>query len=274
MKQSVTIALSILLLASQYAYAATYTVARAPQQSKEVTLRSWGPFVEYLNNNTEHEFKLLVFESREKFELGLANAKFDFAFGNPGYAVIARHMHGYTPLLRSSQKQLKGIIVARKDSLFNSVADMEGARIAFPDPTAFAASLYIRFNLTKQRKLNFKEVYVGSHDNVYRNVLVSSDLAGGGVRRTLEREPEGLKKQLKIIYETPGIAPHPLIAHKRVPKEVRQSVIHAVLELQNSDSGKALLHKAKLRKPVIVDYEKDYAPIESLALEMYEYLRN
>jgi phosphonate transport system substrate-binding protein len=87
--------------------------------------------------------------------------------------------------------------------------------------------------------------------------------------RTLQREPAELQNQLRVIYETPGIAPHPLIAHPRVPVDVQVMVSDAILKMAGTPSGKRLLAAVMIEEPVLADLQRDYASLSALGLEDY-----
>lgn len=251
------------------AVAREYVLARAPQMSAVALSEAWLPFLKRLLDDTGIAIRLKVYPSRQEFEGDLFSGSPDFAFMNPYYAVLVRQRHGYIPLVRDNTKQLHGVIVVRKDSAIRSIEELEQQTIAFPSPNAMAASLYPRALLAEQFNLSFQPMYVGTHENVYRAVLLRRAAAGGGVVRTLETEPEELKSQLRILYTTPGVAPHPLVAHPRVPAVVRERLTTAIIKLHNDAQGRALLHAVKLNKPVRVDYERDYVTLEKLGLEGY-----
>ena len=246
-----------------------YVIGRAPQLSAVAVSQVWTPFIEYLNEHTDYKFKLKVYQERRDFEQDVVRGNLDFYYGNPGYFVVGKKLQGYDGLVRSNKKQLKGIIVVRADSDITHVSQLENKVIVFPGKNAFAASLYIRSLLSEEMKLPFQAQYVTGHDNVYRAVALGRYPAGGGVVRTFDREPAALKNKLKIIYETPGMAPHPVAVHPRVPFAVKKALADTVLEMANLPEGKAILKKIKIQKPVKVDYKRDYLPIEAIALNMY-----
>ncbi|MDH5409194.1 MAG: phosphate/phosphite/phosphonate ABC transporter substrate-binding protein [Gammaproteobacteria bacterium] len=249
----------------------TYVLARAPQLSPTILAKTWGPFVKRLSEITGRKIELKVYLHRSDFEKDIMGGKVDLFYANPGYLIAANRKHAYVPLIRSSQKKLKGIVVVRQDSVYKNIQDIKGQTIVFPSPKAFAASLLVRSNL-KNLGVKFKSEYVKSHDDVYRSVVYRRFAAGGGVYRTFNRESANLKKNLRVLYETPGIQPHPLAAHPRVPKSVRQAIQSAVLAMADSAEDNKHLNKIKLRKPVKADFKRDYLPIQKMALEMYSYL--
>lgn len=246
-----------------------YILARAPQVTPQKTIKHWQPFVNYLSKATGIKIKLKVYEKRDSFQADLKKGTPDFYYGNPGYAVVMKKLHNYRPLVRSGNKQLKGIITVKSDSNIKSIKQLNNKKITFPGPNAFAASLYLRSQLKNNEKIDFTPTYVRGHDTVYKTVLRGKSMAGGGVYRTLGQEKQENKKQLRVIYETPGLSPHPLAAHPRVAESVSKKITAAILDMQNNKKGKSILSKIKLKKPVAADYKRDYMPIEDIAISMY-----
>ena len=250
----------------------TLILGRAPQLSASKTSELWVPLTKYLSENSGINVSLKVYTERSAFEHDIQNASIDLYYGNPGYGVIGHIMHGYTPIIRSDKKMLEGIIVTKKSSGITQVQQLNNQIIAFPAKNAFAASRYIRSRLTSDFGITYQPVYIGTHDNTYRAVLLGKAVAGGGVKRTLEQEPPRLRDQLQIIYTTPGMRPHPLMAHPRVSKKSVKKIQQLILALKETEDGRKLLKLLKIRRPVIANYQKDYKPIEAFALSMYQSL--
>jgi len=251
-----------------------YVFARAPQLSPTLISKLWSPFIKTLSTSINKKIILKIYHSREEFESDLRKGNVDFYFGNPGYGVVGHLRHGYIPLIRSDKKKLEGIIVVKKDSGIKNISQLQNKIISFPSKTSFAASLFLRKNIDTQFNINYKTSYSGTHDNTYRAILIGKVDAGGGVTRTLQQEDKKLREQLKIIYTSPGIQPHPIMAHPKVPKEIQQAVQKAILDLDKSENGKGILKKIKLQKPVIANYKRDYKNIEGTSSKMYRYLLN
>ncbi|MDJ0701483.1 MAG: phosphate/phosphite/phosphonate ABC transporter substrate-binding protein [Woeseiaceae bacterium] len=248
-----------------------YVLARAPQLSPLQLVKTWQPLVDYLAAETQSRIELKVYDERSDFESDLVEGTPDFIFGNPGYFVVANELHGFVPLVRSDKSRLKGIIVTRKDSPIGTIEDLKHQAIAFPSPHAMAASLYVQA-LLSSKDIPFTPHYFRTHDNVYRHVANGGFAAGGGVYRTLNLESAALKDTLRVLYETPGIAPHPLSANPDVPIALRSAVTTAILNLTNTEQGRALLASVKMEQPVAADMERDYIPVRDISLRMYHYL--
>lgn len=154
----------------------------------------------------------------------------------------------------------------KKEGGIKQISDLQGQRVDFPAPNAFAASLLLRSYLS-QLKINIKPQYVKTHSNVYRSVLIGDAAAGGGVNKTLEAEPEEIQKKLRVIYETPGYRSHPIIASPAVSKKLRDNIQKSFIALSKTPQGRELLAGVQLNDPIAVSYEKDYRPLEQLGLQ-------
>jgi phosphonate transport system substrate-binding protein len=259
----------VLLGASVSNTATAYTLAIVPQAPPAETYRRWVPFAEYVQRATDQRLQVRVYRTFDEFETDLANGRVDFAYMNPYQFLMAHKAQGYLPLVRDGSRLLSGLLVVRRDSPIQSVQQLNGQEIAFPDPNSFGASLYMRALLQEKEKIHFTARYLTTHANVYRHVLLGSVAAGSGVNVTLANERPETRAALRVLYETPGTVPHPLCAHPRIPAAVREAVTRAVLAMAKDEDGRAILKRSDLMQPVRASYARDYQPLEKLALQKY-----
>ena len=246
-----------------------YGFSVVPQQEPILIQRNWAPFLKALSLRTGMQFKLHIARSIPDFEAEVRQGLADFVYMNPYHAILTRHQTGYEPLIRNSAKELHGILVVRQDSGITAVTQLDGKDVVFPSPNAFGASLFMRALLDSKWGIRISPRYVGTHANVYRKVLYKKAPAGGGVDKTLRQEHPSLQKQLRVLYKTPGSAPHPLSVHPRVPTVLAQRVQQAILDMWQDKTERHLLDKVQLSTPISADYQRDYAPLEALSLENY-----
>lgn len=255
-------------IGTQNAKVPTYSFYVVPQLAVSDTYLAWTPLLDRIGKNLNICFDLKVLSGIPRFEADLVEGKPDFAYMNPYHLLIARKKQGYLPVVADSQNQLSGIIVVRKDSKISSIKELNGENVAFPAPNAMAASLLVMAELDKQ-KIRVTPVYVKTHGNVYRSVAIGDFIAGGGVNNTFKRESEALQKELKVIFETPKIMPHPIAAHPRIPKEVRIEVARSFIDLAKDPNMAVQFDAIQIPKPIAVSYERDYQNLEKLSLEKF-----
>jgi phosphonate transport system substrate-binding protein len=258
-----------LLAASFLTQAANYTLAVVPQASPAETYRRWAPFTEMLQQIIGQNLQLRVYRTFDEFETDLVNGRVDFAYMNPYHFLMARKAQGYLPLARDNSRLLSGQLLVRRDSPLKSVKDLNGQTIGFPDPNAFAASLYMRALLHEKVKIRFTARYLGTHANVYRHAILGDVAAGSGVNVTFMRERPETRAELRVLYETPGTAPHPLCAHPRVPAVLREAVTQAIVEFGKNENGRTMLMQVDMIQPVRAVYARDYQPLEKLDLQKF-----
>ena len=246
----------------------TYILAVVPHQLPMFVYKEWTPMVTQLSRRIGAKIELRTYQTIPRFEADVFGGIPDFAFMNPYHEVMAKQAQGYIPLVRG-RKSLSGVLVVRRESLIKSVHELNGETLAFAAPNAFGSSLYMRALLTEQFKIKFRPYYVDAHNEVYRHVILGEAVAGGGIRHTLEIETEAVKKQLRILFETPKTASHCLSVHPRVSPAVRKIVLNTILGLGAKKSEEKWLEKIQLAAPVKANYDKDYKPLEALGLDKY-----
>lgn len=247
---------------------AKFTFAVVPQYSAIELHNDWAPVLQRISREAGITLELKVATSIPKFESDFLKGTPDFAYMNPYHAVMARKAQAYVPLLRDS-KPLSGVLLARKDGPFKSPRDLAGQTIGFPAPNAFGASLYMRALLSESEKIRFEARYLGTHSNVYRHVMRQDVAAGGSVMAAFNDEIPEIREQLAVIYKTPEVASHPVMAHPRMPETTRKAVTNAFLAMTQDEAGRALLKSIRTPNPVMASYPLDYFPLEKLNIHKY-----
>ena len=259
-------------LAPWMAYAQTdakaLTLAVVPQFQAADVHRNWTPVIERIKQVTGLNVVLRITKDIPTFEDEFQAGQADLVYLNPYHQVMAHRAQGYVPLVRDAQL-LTGIVVVRKDDPIQSMAQLAGKEIAYPAPNAFGASLLVRSHLAEVDKVQTQPFYAKTHTNAYRQVIVGKSAAAGGVRATLEKEPDEVRAALRVLWETPGAAPHPLSAHPRVPAQQAQAIANAILKMAAEPQGQELLKAILMPQPVRADYARDYRPLEKLKLDKY-----
>lgn len=242
-----------------------------PQQAASKLAASWTPVLDFLSAKTGYQIRFETAKDIPTFEKRLADGEYDFAYMNPyTYTVVHRSAAGYWAFARERDRKLTGILVVAKDSPIQKLEDLAGKEIAFPAEPAIAASVIPRAHLTK-RKIAFTPKYVGSHDSVYLSVARGIYPVGGGVRRTMEGLSKEVQDQLRVLWSTPSYTPHPVAAHKRVPKEVVNRVKAAMLAMDQDEQGKKLLNGITF-SGIQTAQDKDYDDLRALGITISEHL--
>ncbi|MGD8925559.1 MAG: phosphate/phosphite/phosphonate ABC transporter substrate-binding protein [Thioalkalispiraceae bacterium] len=242
-----------------------YTLGIVPQYDSRKISQIWQPLIDEINRVSGITLNLVGSPSIPAFERSFEKGAYDFAYMNPYHILVANQAQGYQPIIRDVGRQLYGIIVVRKDSPVTSLQDLEGKVVAFPAPNALGAALIPRYTFAKKFNVKIKPKYVKSHSSVYLNVLLRQAAAGGGVQKTLQGQPAELQDQLRVLYETDKVAPHPIAVHPRVPVKDVEKVRQAILAISKTKRGERWLRKIPINRAGEASLE-DYAPLKDMGL--------
>jgi len=243
----------------------SYTIGVVPQYEQRKLFDIWQPIIMALEQELDFNLELIGSPKIPVFEKKFLAGEYDFAYMNPYHLLKANESQGYIPLVRDT-RQLKGILVVKKDSPYQQVSDLDKKIIAFPSPNALGASLLMRADLNTLLQLEFFPRYVQTHSSVYLNVALGQTAAGGGVLGTLKQQPPELRERLRVIYETRGMNPHPLSAHPRVPEADREAFQRAWLKLAATTGGKQLMSRIPMPQPVKAELQ-DYDAMHAWGLD-------
>ena len=264
---AIFLGLQIGVLSSAYA-AQEYTLGVVPQFDSRKIAKIWQPIIKQIEQVSGIKLKLVGAPSIPAFEKSFSNGEYDVAYMNPYHALVAHQEQQYQPIIRDVGRKLYGIIVVRKDSPITTVKDLQGKTIAFPSPNALGAALIPRTEFATKFNITVKPKYVKSHGSVYLNVLLGQTQAGGGVKKTFDRQSAEIKDQLRILYKTTKVAPHPLVVHPRVSAADVEKLKHAILAIGKTKNGQAMLVKVPFKKAGQASLN-DYLPLKEMGLDKF-----
>lgn len=259
-------ALAVLLLgtppASRGGEGAVYQVGVIPQAPPVAMFEKWGPLLERLSARSGATLRAKLYEDMGAFEADFQTGGPDFLFAHPVMATVAHRTQGYIPLVRD-RRELSGWIFVRRDSPYQSIADLEGKRIAFVGDRSFC-SILVRMAIAAcpTATVSFDRSYAGSTRNVLRAVVLGKADAGASLDAALETEPGELRDLIRPILVSPSSPPHPLSAHPRVPAALRARITAAILAMGRSERDRALLAAIRMPDPLPADYDRDYRGLE------------
>ncbi len=222
-----------------------FTFGVVPQQSAQVLAKRWSPVMSYLSERTGLDIRFTTAKDIPTFEQRLAAGEYDVAYMNPYHFTVFNEAPGYQAIAKEKGKQIKGILVVRKDSLLENLSDLDGRHVAFPSPAAFAASIIPRAKIDLEG-VSIKPEYVSSHDSVYRSVAQGFFPAGGGIIRTFNNADESVREQLRVLWTSPGYTPHAIATHPHLSPGDKGKIQQALVDIAITPEGQALLMTLKI----------------------------
>ncbi len=244
-----------------------YTIGVVPQFEQRKLYATWKPIVDELETRTGLKFNLVTTLKIQDFEKAIARGEFDFIYVNPYHVLQVHDAQGYIPLV-ADKTPLRGILVVHKGGPIEKPEDLNGKTVAFPSPNALGASLLVRADLENIFHVSITPLYVTTHSSVYLHVAKDMAAAGGGVEKTLMEQDPSVRDELRVIYTTRACPSHPLAAHPRVAKKVREQVRMSLLSLNKAETTREMLKKIPATELIPVGYN-DYAIMRKWELEKY-----
>jgi phosphonate transport system substrate-binding protein len=254
-------------LSSGWAGAATYTFGVVSQFEPRRMFAIWQPIIDELERRTGDRYKLTIPLTITEFEQKLDRGEFDFVYANPYHIMRVYPRQGYIPLVRDSVP-LRGIVVVRKDSPVEGPRDLAGKLLAVPSPNSIGGSLLIRADLDRLFGVRVRIINVKTHSSAYLNALNGLADAAGGVEKTLAEQDPAVRNGLRVIYTTREMPSHPIAAHPRIDKSVREAVRKALLDMAATATGRTMLTDVPMRQPVSASID-DYLVMRNWGLESY-----
>lgn len=241
------------------------SVGIVPQQAASELARAWIPLLQEVGRRARVQLTFRTASDIPAFEDRVMKGEFDLAYMNPYHYTVFSNKPGYQAFLKEKDRKLVGIIVVPKGSPVQSLEQLQGKRVAFPAPAAFAASILPRAEFTRHH-LAIEARFVSSHDSVYKGVASGLFEAGGGIQRTLEAMEPEVASQLRVLSRTPAYTPHALAIHPGVSAEVAERLRQAFIALDGDEAGRALLEPLNF-KGLVTATDSEWDSIRALRLK-------
>jgi phosphonate transport system substrate-binding protein len=244
-----------------------YVVGVHPLHNPQRLMKVYGPIVEYINAAIpEVRLKLEASHNYREFNKKLYSGHFDFAMPNP-YQTILSLKHGYRVFGKmGDDKDFCGIILVRKDSGIRTVSDLKGKKVAYPAPTALAATMMPQYYLLTHGidvNRDIENLYVGSQESSIMNAVLGHVAAAAtwpAPWKTFSAEHPGLANQLEVKWRTDSLINNGWVVRKDIPPELVDKFASALFGLSNSASGRKLLERLPIShfEPAT---DSTYAPV-------------
>lgn len=233
----------------------TYIFSVHPLHNPKRLHAIFNPLMEYLSK--EIDGVKFVFEASRNYaayDERLYGGIPHFSLPNP-YQTINSLKHGYHVFGKMGDDQnFRGIILVRKDSGIEKVADLKGKTISYPAPTALAATMMPQYFLHSRGLDVMNDVtssYVGSQESSIMNVFYK-DVAAGATWpqpwKALVKERPELERELVVKWQTDTLPNNGLVVRDDVSESIVAQVASLLFNLQNNKQGQEWLEKMELSR--------------------------
>ncbi len=258
-----------------------YVVGIHPLHNPKRLMEVYGPVVEHVGRQLPGvRLRLEASRNYDEFDRKLYSGHFDFAMPNP-FETISALKHGYRVFAKmEDDHEFRGIILIRRDSGIQSVADLKGRAISYPAPTALAATMMPQYYLHTHGIDVNRDVetrYVGSQESSILNVLRGHVAAGATWPvpwKSFSVEHPELASQLEVKWETESLLNNAWVVRQDVPDDIARGFERALMAMNDSEAGRRMLQKLPISRfepatdatyaPVVAFLEKFSKEVRSI----------
>ena len=236
----------------------TYIFGIHPLLNSKKLFEVYQPLVDEINKNMKNS-KIILESSRNyaSFNKKMIAGHFDFALPNP-YQTITSLNYGYKVFGKmGDDSSFRGIILLRKDSKIKKVSDLKGKVVAYPAPTALAATMMPQYYLQTHGLDINKDItnkYVGTHASSIMNVYLKKSTASATwplAWKSYIKENPQIANEVEIRWQTKELINNGLIVKLKTPQDIVDIFSNVIFNLQNTKKGKKILEPMEISK-----YEK------------------
>ena len=240
-----------------------YVFAVHPLHNPARLFEVYAPLIDYLNQVIpEASFRLEASRNYEEFEKKLYARSPDFALPNP-YQTLNALRYGYHVIAKmGDDDKFTGIILLRRDSKIKQISDLKGQKIAFPAPTALAATMMPQYYLQAHGLdvgRDIESLYVGSQESSIMGVYLGNVAAGATWPLPwleFQKEHPGKASELEVKWETQPLINNSVVARDDVSAELAQRVAQSLNSLHTTDEGRLILARMQLSRFELADDQR------------------
>ena len=218
----------------------------------------------------------------QAFEKKMRSRAPAFLMPNPWQTIEAMKVGYHVIAMWGDAEDFRGIILVRRDSGIKTPDALRGKVVSYPSPTALAAAIMPQYFLHGRGldvRKDIRNLYVGSQESSIMNVVLGQSAAGATWPppwRLFQKEHPTEAAQLEVAWETPSLVNNSVMARDDVPESVSRVVRQALLDLERTTEGQAVLagmetarfHPADdatydVVRQYVARFERDVRPVEA-----------
>ena len=202
--------------------------------------------------------RILVVEKMQTLAQALKEGKADIFHDSVVPVLVLSKWAGAVPILRQwkyGEADYEGVIVVKKDSGIDSLADLKGKVIAFEEPHSTSASILPRM-LFEEKKIKLIQVkaggavkpdsvgYIYGADGSSVNVLMTGRVdAATTVSREIERLKPEVRDSLKVIGKTVSVPRQLIAVRKDLDPKIVKGLTELLVKMDEDPEGQGVLKR-------------------------------
>ncbi len=250
------------------------TLGIFPRRNSQISYELFSPMAKYLSSELGRPVILDISSDFESFWRKLATGKFDLLHCNQYHYLVAHKDFNFEVIGINQEfgsATIGGSIIVRKDSGFESLADLKGKTIVFGGGSSAMQSYIVATYLLRQAGLtagDYQDEYAINPPNaVLAAFYQQGDAAGAGdvVMQMNSIKDRIDTSKLKFLGRSQQLPQLPWALSKTLDPELRIQISTMLTTMDQSESGLNALHAASLDK-ILPAEDKDFDPFREITL--------
>lgn len=253
-----------------------------PRRNVKATYRMFMPLARYLSDKLERKVELRTNKDFKTFWAALLQGEYDIVHMNQYHYVLANERQGYQAIVSNieyGQKEIAGVLMTRKDSGIDSVAELRGKRVLFGGgPRAMQSYIVARWLLQNAglARGDYIEIFAKNPPNAIISTSHNqAEAAGvGNVVLKLKVVNQSINiDEVKFLAKGPMLTHLPWAVGKHVDTVTKEKIAKILLDMKHTETGRQVLKKAELDGFTIVqdsDFDLHREIIRDIYGDTYE----
>jgi len=272
-KKFLAVAGTFLTLLGSAQAIADVTLGVFPRRPVAATHKAFKPLAEHLSKQLGEPVRLVIPKNFKAFWDGVQKKQFDIVHYNQYHYIKSHKDLAYQVIVANEEfgnKQIAGALTVRKDSGIKSVADLKGKTILFGGgkkamgsyiaPTAILKTAGLTAG--QDYKVKFAKNPPSAVIGVYNNAATASG-SGNVILRIKAVTKKINTDDVRILAESEPFTQLPWAVKGDMAEAKAKKIQDIMIQLKNSDQGKAILKAAKVTGFYAVT-DADYAKVREI----------
>lgn len=209
------------------------------QRSVSLTAQSWNPIFSYVSKKAGAPLMLKMGKTAPETTAMTVRGEHAFAYTNHMFTP-ERDRIGYRVVLRMRGDPIHGAIVVRDDSPIRSVADLKGAKVAFPSKEAFVGYWLPMDHLLKSG-VQVREVFAGNQEGAMSQLQFGEVAAAAVNHKLLAKYAQREDFRYRVVWMSEPYLDIPVMAHAALPPRLVEAVREAFVGMDQDPEGRRAL---------------------------------